>query len=304
MQNAAKTYIQTQVGTTSQGDILILLFDGAIKFLNQAKERMAEKNYAQKGILISKALDILTELQGSLNANKGGDLAANLQRLYFYCSTQLLTANLKMDVGKVDEVLHILSGLRDAFSQANAMAGMNPEAALKAQAAQGGLTPPVPPAFVKAAAPAQAAPGADKAQAQPAGPKAAAPSAQAAPAAPAKPAFNVYAIPKRAPAAQPASQPAAQPAAHTQAFPASPAQGAPVKPAQPAPPAPSVQPAQAARPAPAVPAAPVARPAPTLRQPGPANAQPQPATPLSPVSGAAKKAFAAYAGAQKNVTGG
>jgi flagellar secretion chaperone FliS len=119
MQSAARSYFQTQVTTTTQGDLVVMLFDAALKFLHQAKEKMLEKNYAQKGVLISRALDILTELQGSLNVKKGGDLADRLLKLYFYCSATLLTANLKMDTAKVDEVVHILDGLRDAFSQAN-----------------------------------------------------------------------------------------------------------------------------------------------------------------------------------------
>ncbi len=120
MQSAARSYFQTQVATTTQGDLLIMLFDAALKFLRQAKEKIAAKDYAQKGILISKALDILSELQGTLNAQKGGELADRLQKLYFFCSTRLLAANLKMDVAKIDEVMHILTGLRDAFNEANA----------------------------------------------------------------------------------------------------------------------------------------------------------------------------------------
>lgn len=119
MQNAARSYFQTQVATTTQGDLLIMLFDAALKFLRQAKEKIAAKDYAKKGILISKALDILSELQGTLNAQKGGDLADRLQKLYFFCSTRLLAANLRMDISKIDEVMHILTGLRDAFSEAN-----------------------------------------------------------------------------------------------------------------------------------------------------------------------------------------
>ncbi|OLN27359.1 Flagellar biosynthesis protein FliS [Desulfovibrio sp. DV] len=121
MQSAVKNYIQTQVSTTTQGDLVIMLFDAALKFLHRAKEKIAEKNYAQKGILISKALDILSELQGSLNVNKGGELAERLQKLYFFCSARLLMANLKMDVAKIDEVVGILNGLREAFSEANSM---------------------------------------------------------------------------------------------------------------------------------------------------------------------------------------
>ncbi len=117
MQKAAHAYLQTQVTTTTQGELLLLLYDGAIKFLNQAKEKIAERDYAGKGILISKALDIVNELDGSLNLEKGGELAENLHKLYFYCSTRLLNANLKMDVTFIDEVIKILSGLRAAYGQ-------------------------------------------------------------------------------------------------------------------------------------------------------------------------------------------
>lgn len=117
MQKAAHAYLQTQVTTTTQGELLLLLYDGAIKFLNQAKEKIAERDYAGKGILISKALDIVNELDASLNLEKGGELAQNLHKLYFYCSTRLLNANLKMDVAFIDEVIKILSGLRGAYGQ-------------------------------------------------------------------------------------------------------------------------------------------------------------------------------------------
>jgi flagellar protein FliS len=119
MQSAARSYFQTQVTTTTQGDLLIMLFDGALKFLSQAREKLLEKNYAQKGILISKALDILTELQATLNPEKGGKLAERLRMLYLYCSTRLLRANMSLDVDALDETVRILTGLREAFAEAN-----------------------------------------------------------------------------------------------------------------------------------------------------------------------------------------
>lgn len=174
MQTAAKAYLKTQVNTTSQGDILILLYDGAIKFLGQAKEKIAARDYAQKGILISRALDILAELQSSLNAQKGGELADNLQKLYFICSTKLLQANLKMDTAIIDEVMRILTGLRDAFRAANAEVTGHPVPASQPKSASYGVAPPSMgrsvdppppgksplafPGFGKRAAPAQAAP--------------------------------------------------------------------------------------------------------------------------------------------------
>ncbi len=117
MQRAAQAYLETQVTTTSQGQLLVMLYDGAVNFLERAKERMAAKDYAGKGNLISKALDILNELDSSLNADKGGDLADRLHQLYFYCSKRLFTANCKMDPAPIDEVIKILGGLRSAYAQ-------------------------------------------------------------------------------------------------------------------------------------------------------------------------------------------
>ena len=117
MRQAAQVYLATQVTTTSQGQILLMLYDGAIKFLTLAKEKMAAKDYAGKGNLISNALDILNELDSTLNAEKGGDLVANLHQLYFYCNKRLFTANAKLDPAPIDEVIKILGGLRSAYAQ-------------------------------------------------------------------------------------------------------------------------------------------------------------------------------------------
>ncbi len=135
MLKAAQAYFQTQVNTTSQGQLLLMLYDGAIKFLRQAKERMQERDYANKGILISKAIDVISELDSSLNIQRGGDIAQNLHNLYFFCNTRLLQANMKMDQGLLDEVIKILGGLREAFAQAMHAA----------PAAQEPLAPPVAP---------------------------------------------------------------------------------------------------------------------------------------------------------------
>jgi flagellar secretion chaperone FliS len=117
MYNAARAYLQTQVTTTNPGDVVVLLYGGAINFLQQAKQKMAERDMEQKGLLISKALDIIGELEASLNTEKGGELGENLHKLYFYCNTRLLMANLKLDSKLIDEVITILSGLKSAFEE-------------------------------------------------------------------------------------------------------------------------------------------------------------------------------------------
>jgi flagellar protein FliS len=117
MQRAAHAYLETQVTTTSQGQLLIMLYDGAIKFMVQAKASMAVKDYGAKGNLISKAIAVIDELDSSLNVEKGGDLAVNLHQLYFYCTKRLFTANCKMDPKPIDEVIKILGGLRSAYKE-------------------------------------------------------------------------------------------------------------------------------------------------------------------------------------------
>lgn len=117
MQKSSQSYVQTQFATVGQGELLLMLYDGALRFLVQAKEKMQEKNYSAKGVLISRALDVINELDGSLNQQAGGDLSKNLHQLYFMCSTKLLQANLRMDVSLLDSVMEVLTGLRNAYAQ-------------------------------------------------------------------------------------------------------------------------------------------------------------------------------------------
>lgn len=151
-QKALNAYFQTQVNTTSQGELLLMLYDGALKFLKLAKQKIEEKDYAGKGMLISKAIDVISELDNSLNT-QGGEITQNLHNLYFFCNTRLLKANLKMDTTFIDEVVTILTGLRDAFAQIIEPGGVEqpplrnslttgPRAAAPQQNAPGAAPPP------------------------------------------------------------------------------------------------------------------------------------------------------------------
>ncbi len=117
MNKAAQAYFQTKVNTTDQGHLLIMLYDGALKYLQQARDKMLAKDYAAKGVLISKVIDIVNELASSLNMEKGGSLSENLNNLYILCTARLLQANMKMNVECLDSVVKILSGLRSAYAE-------------------------------------------------------------------------------------------------------------------------------------------------------------------------------------------
>lgn len=117
MNKAANAYFQTKMTTTDQGQLLIMLYDGALRYLAQARDKILAKDYAAKGVLISKVIDIINELSASLNMEKGGSLATNLNNLYVLCTARLLQANLKMNIESLDSVTQILSGLRSAYAQ-------------------------------------------------------------------------------------------------------------------------------------------------------------------------------------------
>lgn len=111
-------YLKTQIETASKEQLLIMLYDGAIKFLNQAKLALENKEYEESHRLLLKAQDIIYEFQATLDMDLGGELAQNLFNLYSYYIKRLVYANLKKDKEPIEEVLRHLKGLRDTWKQA------------------------------------------------------------------------------------------------------------------------------------------------------------------------------------------
>lgn len=181
MTNPARAYLATQVETTTQGELLIMLYEAAIKFLKRAKIEIDNKDYAKKGIYISKAMAIIHELAESLNKEKGGDITPRLNQLYMFCTSQLIKANIRLDNKMIDDVIRILDGLRSAYAQI--VPGHDGKPAQGQAAAGPGALPRVPgmgrampkappmypaaPAYQPASAPASA-PAPATGQAQPA----------------------------------------------------------------------------------------------------------------------------------------
>jgi flagellar protein FliS len=117
MANPAKAYLATQIETTTQGELLLMLYEAAIKFLKRAKREIDNRDYAKKGIYISKAMAIIHELAESLNKEKGGEITPKLSQLYMFCTSQLVKANIRLDNRMIDDVIKILDGLRSAYAQ-------------------------------------------------------------------------------------------------------------------------------------------------------------------------------------------
>ena len=118
--NPYNQYKQTQITTANQGKLIVMLYDGAIKFLNIALDNMSPKTYDVVNNNIIKAQDIITELLLSLNMDEGGEISQNLFNLYMYFKRQLLEANIKKDAEIINHILKLLKELRDAWDQISA----------------------------------------------------------------------------------------------------------------------------------------------------------------------------------------
>ncbi len=104
-----------EIKTASPEMVIVKLYEGALRFLRQAKECHAEGQVAGRATAIAKALAIVAELQQSLNLEQGGEIAQNLDSLYFYVSDRLLEANVRGTVQPLDEASGVLSTLNEAW---------------------------------------------------------------------------------------------------------------------------------------------------------------------------------------------
>ncbi len=118
--NPYNQYKQTQITTANQGKLIVMLYDGAIKFLTIALDNIEPKKYDVVNTNIIKAQDIITELLLSLNMDEGGEISRNLFSLYMYFKKQLLEANIKKDPQTITHILKLLRDLRDAWDQISA----------------------------------------------------------------------------------------------------------------------------------------------------------------------------------------
>ena len=119
-------YQDMKIQTASPEQIMIMLYDGAIRFSLQAKKKMVDKDFEGKGIFISKTQAIIDELMNSLDFSIAPDLCSNLQQLYIYINEKLTEANIKLDIEAIDEVVGLLNTLRDGWKQALATNATQP----------------------------------------------------------------------------------------------------------------------------------------------------------------------------------
>lgn len=116
--NALIQYKKTSINTRSRGRVLLMLYDGAIRFLEQAKVAIDQKRPDLRGERISRAHAIISELNLTLDHEVAPELCANLERLYLYMLNQITEANRTNDTEKIELVIELLDDLRGAWREA------------------------------------------------------------------------------------------------------------------------------------------------------------------------------------------
>lgn len=111
-------YKKNQVETATPEQVLILLYDGAIQYLNKAKFAIEDNNKELAHNNLLSCQKIIIEFMDTLDMDAGGDLAKNLYRLYNYLYKTLVQANFDKDADKIDEVLGHLKSLRETWQKA------------------------------------------------------------------------------------------------------------------------------------------------------------------------------------------
>ncbi len=110
-------YKANEISTVSQVKLIVMLFDGAIRFLGVAMDNMTPRKYDIVNNHIIKTQDIITELLLSLNMEEGQEIASNLLSLYIYLKKRLLEANMKKDKKIIQECIKILNELKTSWEE-------------------------------------------------------------------------------------------------------------------------------------------------------------------------------------------
>lgn len=108
-------YKRSSIETAGKLDLLIMCYENAILCLAQVKEHIKEQEMWKKAQKFQKALNLISELQCSLNMEKGGQIAKNLDALYSYITKRLLLGDIHKDLTAYDECIHILNELLESW---------------------------------------------------------------------------------------------------------------------------------------------------------------------------------------------
>lgn len=112
----ASAYQQSAVDTASPTELVVMLYDGALRFVGLARAAVERRDIAARSDAISRALAIIGHLRTTLDLDRGGEVAQSLDRLYDYVTSRLLDASFTQQAAPLDDVTKVLTSLRDAWA--------------------------------------------------------------------------------------------------------------------------------------------------------------------------------------------
>ena len=113
-----KQYQANNITTATPEKLMIMLFDGAVQFLQKAKVAIDEKNLQERATNIESARKIIRELMRTIDLENGNDVAKKLFKLYNKMAMNLIKANVQRNAAKIDEVIEDISNIRWGFQKA------------------------------------------------------------------------------------------------------------------------------------------------------------------------------------------
>lgn len=121
MPNPYAQYRQTQVQTAAPEQLILMLYDGVIRFCLQGKECIEKRDVSGANVALIRVQDVIGELQFSVN-DEAGEIAQQLSLLYDYLYRRALDANLAKDVAIIDEIVNMVRDLRSTWVEAIVLA--------------------------------------------------------------------------------------------------------------------------------------------------------------------------------------
>ena len=114
---AASAYRQTEVQSRTPLELVVMMYDGALRFMAQARAAIERKNIPARREAIRRTLSIMSELQSTLDMENGGVISEKLDSLYVYINGRLIEAASKQDARPIDEAARLLTTLRDSWAE-------------------------------------------------------------------------------------------------------------------------------------------------------------------------------------------
>lgn len=111
----ANPYVEMNIRTANPLQLVVQMYDGALRFVHQAQEHQRAGRVRERGEALSRALAIVHELRCSLDLSRGAEAASNLEALYVFAGEQLVEANLQGSPACCDAVVAVLEPLRQAW---------------------------------------------------------------------------------------------------------------------------------------------------------------------------------------------